>query len=64
MSKVRLATAWLDGCSGCHMSVLDIDERLIDIADLIDLVYSPLVDPKEFPENVDVLLLGLALLPW
>ena len=38
------------------MSFLDIDERLIDIADLIDVVYSPIVDPKEFPENVDVTL--------
>ncbi len=56
MSKVRLATAWLDGCSGCHMSFLDLDERLIDIADMIDVVYSPIVDLKDFPENVDVTL--------
>lgn len=56
MNKIRLATIWLDGCSGCHMSFLDIDERLIEIADRIDLVYSPLVDMKEFPENVDVTL--------
>src|SRR5881628_830693 len=49
MNKVRLATVWLDGCSGCHMSLLDIDERLIDLAGKIDLVYSPLVDAKEFP---------------
>jgi NAD-reducing hydrogenase small subunit len=54
MSKVTLATTWLDGCSGCHMSLLDIDERLIDIADRIDVVYSPLVDMKEYPEQVDV----------
>lgn len=54
MSKVRLATVWLDGCSGCHMSFLDMDERLLEIADRVDLVYSPLVDPKEFPEGVDV----------
>ncbi|MBN1121848.1 MAG: NADP oxidoreductase [Anaerolineae bacterium] len=54
MSKVTLATTWLDGCSGCHMSLLDIDERLIDIADKIDVVYSPLVDMKEYPEQVDV----------
>ncbi len=54
MSKVRLATVWLDGCSGCHMSLLDMDERLIALADLADIVYSPLVDTKEFPENVDV----------
>jgi NAD-reducing hydrogenase small subunit len=54
MSKVRLATVWLDGCSGCHMSFLDMDERLLEIADRVELVYSPLVDPKEFPADVDV----------
>jgi NAD-reducing hydrogenase small subunit len=57
MSKVKLATVWLDGCSGCHMSFLDIDERLIAVADLADLVYSPLVDAKEFPDMVDVTLI-------
>jgi len=56
MSKARIATTWLDGCSGCHMSLLDIDERLADIADQIELVYGPLVDALEFPEGVDVVL--------
>ena len=56
MSKKRLATVWLDGCSGCHMSFLDMDERLLTVAGMADLVYSPLVDAKEFPENVDVTL--------
>ncbi|HUO42142.1 MAG TPA: NADP oxidoreductase [Methylomirabilota bacterium] len=46
----------MDGCSGCHMSLLDMDQRLLELADKIDLVYSPLVDAKEFPENVDVTL--------
>lgn len=54
--KARVATVWLDGCSGCHMSFLDIDERLVDLADKIDIVYSPLVDIKEFPPEVDVTL--------
>ncbi|MFN8371552.1 MAG: NADP oxidoreductase [Anaerolineae bacterium] len=54
MSKVKFATVWLDGCSGCHMSFLDIDERLIALAEVIELVYSPLVDNKEFPADVDV----------
>lgn len=56
MSKKKLATVWLDGCSGCHMSFLDIDERLIELAAKVDLVYSPLVDNKEFPPDVDITL--------
>lgn len=56
MTKKRVATVWLDGCSGCHMSFLDMDERLLDLAPIIDLVYSPLVDFKEFPDDVDVTL--------
>jgi len=56
MSKARIATVWLDGCSGCHMSILDMDERLIELADRVELVYSPLVDTKEYPDNVDVVL--------
>ena len=54
MNKARIATVWLDGCSGCHMSFLDMDERLLAVADQIDLVYSPLVDIKVFPDNVDL----------
>lgn len=57
MTKKRLATVWLDGCSGCHMSFLDMDERLIELADRVDLVYSPLVDAKEFPGDVDIALI-------
>ena len=56
MSKKRIATVWLDGCSGCHMSFLDMDERLLEVAAAAELVYSPLVDAKEFPEGVDVTL--------
>jgi NAD-reducing hydrogenase small subunit len=55
-AKVKAATIWLDGCSGCHMSFLDMDERLVELLERIDLVYSPLVDYKDFPEMVDVTL--------
>jgi NAD-reducing hydrogenase small subunit len=54
--KVRIATTWLDGCSGCHMSFLDLDERLADLLTVADIVYGPLVDTKSFPESVDVTL--------
>lgn len=59
--KVRFATVWLAGCSGCHMSLLDLDERLLDLFDMIELVHSPIVDLKTFPENVDVTLVEGAL---
>jgi NAD-reducing hydrogenase small subunit len=54
MTKPRLATLWLDGCSGCHMSLLDLDEMLFGIAERAELVYGPLVDVHEYPHDVDV----------
>jgi NAD-reducing hydrogenase small subunit len=56
MTRPKLATIWLDGCSGCHMSLLDMDERLLDITARADIVYSPLVDTKVYPEDVDIVL--------
>lgn len=57
MDKIRFATVWLAGCSGCHMSFLDMDEWLIELAKHVDVVYSPVgSDLKEYPENVDVCL--------
>jgi NAD-reducing hydrogenase small subunit len=57
MDRLKLATVWLAGCSGCHMSFLDLDEWLLDLAQLADVVYSPVLDTKEFPEGVDVTLI-------
>ena len=56
MKKVKVATAWLDGCSGCHMSLLDMDAAILSLGRKVDLVYGPLVDAQEFPEDVDVTL--------
>lgn len=53
--KKKLATIWLGGCSGCHMSLLDIDERILELAKLANIVKCPLVDGKEMPE-VDISL--------
>jgi len=55
--KIRMATVWLDGCSGCHMSFLDMDERLIAIAPMIEMVYSPIVDMKEIPADIDLTII-------
>lgn len=60
-AKIRLATVWLDGCSGCHMSMLDMDERLLEVADKIELVSSPLMDAKGFPENIDLTIIEGAI---
>jgi NAD-reducing hydrogenase small subunit len=57
MDKLKFATVWLGGCSGCHMSFLDLDEWLIDLVERIDLVYSPLMDIKRYPAEVDVVLI-------
>jgi NAD-reducing hydrogenase small subunit len=55
--KLRFATVWLAGCSGCHMSFLDLDEFLFDLAEHVDVVYSPVAnDAKVYPEGVDVCL--------
>ncbi|MDJ0954561.1 MAG: oxidoreductase [Acidimicrobiia bacterium] len=61
MTRARIATAWLGGCSGCHMSFLDMDEWLFELADVADLVYSPIADVKVFPEDVDVTFVEGAL---
>ncbi len=44
--KLRVATASLAGCFGCHMSFLDIDERLLDLIDLVEFDRSPITDIK------------------
>jgi NAD-reducing hydrogenase small subunit len=58
---LRLATVWFGGCSGCHMSFLDLDEFLIELAGKVELVYSPVIDVKEYPEDVDVCLIEGAI---
>jgi NAD-reducing hydrogenase small subunit len=57
MARLKLATVWFGGCSGCHMSFLDLDEWLFELARVAEVVYSPVVDTKEYPEGVDVCLI-------
>lgn len=55
--RLRVATLWLSGCSGCHMSLLDTDAFLLELAAAIDLVHSPLADMSEFPTGIDLVLI-------
>ena len=48
MAKPRVATTSLAGCFGCHMSILDIDERILDLIELVDFDKSPVDDIKKF----------------
>ena len=58
MTKPKISTDWMAGCSGCHMSLLDIDERIVKIAELADIRATPITDLKEPDETgVDVGLL-------
>lgn len=61
MTRIKLATVWLGGCSGCHMSFLDLDEWLFELAQQVEVVYSPLADVKAYPEDVDVALVEGAI---
>lgn len=48
MAKPKVATTSLAGCFGCHMSLLDIDERILKLVELVDFDKSPVDDIKEF----------------
>ncbi len=54
MSKPVVATAHFTGCFGCHMSILDIDERILDLVELVEFNKSPINDIKNFTKPVDI----------
>lgn len=55
MGKIKVATQWLEACAGCHMSFLDIDERIVEFFKHVELTSSPITDLKHPPESgVDV----------
>ena len=55
MAKPKVASDWLAGCAGCHMSLLDIDERIATVISLVDLRATPITDLKHPDESgVDV----------
>jgi NAD-reducing hydrogenase small subunit len=54
MSKPVIATASLAGCFGCHMSFLDIDDRILKLIDLVEFHKSPIDDIKTFTKPCDI----------
>lgn len=48
MQKPKIATVWLEGCAGCHMSFLDLDEALLDILNKVELTVTPITDFKDY----------------
>ncbi len=52
--RPRVATVSLAGCFGCHMSLLDLDERVVDLLERIELTRSPLTDIKHLEGEVDI----------
>lgn len=54
MSKPVVATTSLAGCFGCHMSLLDIDERILELIDLVEFNKSPIDDIKKFTKKCDI----------
>lgn len=62
MPKPKVASDWMAGCAGCHMSLLDIDERIIQVAELVDIRATPITDLKQADESgVDVGILEGAI---
>ena len=56
MAKPKVATVWLEGCSGCHMSFLDLDEKLLEVLAAVELTVTPITDFKDFdfPKDLTV----------
>jgi len=48
MGKPKVATVWLEGCAGCHMSFLDLDETLLDVLNAVELTVTPITDFKDY----------------
>lgn len=58
MTKPRLATVILGGCTGCHLMLLDSHEELLELLDTVELVHSPFTAGAEIPKCEIILVEG------
>ncbi|MGB9857133.1 MAG: NADP oxidoreductase [Dictyoglomaceae bacterium] len=55
MKKIKVASVWCEGCSGCHMSFLDMDERLVELINKgLEINATPITDLKVPDEDTDI----------
>ncbi len=52
--KVKIGTMWLSGCSGCHLSVVDIHEAILDVLELAEFKFSPVLMDVKYDEIPDL----------
>ena len=56
--KVKIGTMWLGACSGCHLSIADFHESLLDVLELAQFEFSPVLCDTKYDEvpELDVLI--------
>jgi F420-non-reducing hydrogenase small subunit len=59
VKKAKIGTMWLGGCSGCHLSIADIHEALLDVLGLADFEFSPVLMDVKYDEvpDLDVIII-------
>ncbi|MHA2365982.1 MAG: NADH-quinone oxidoreductase subunit B family protein [Candidatus Hodarchaeales archaeon] len=56
-NKIKIGYASLSSCSGCQISFLDINEKILDVLAVADIVFSPVImDYRDIPDDVDLML--------
>ena len=50
-TKTRVNTEWLSGCGGCHVAIVDLHEKILQLFDSVEILHCPvLTDIKEYPK--------------
>ena len=43
MAKPKLALYWAASCGGCEITVVDIEAKILDVAEFFDIVFWPCI---------------------